>query len=261
MELIRKIWRMNIKNQMVLMLWILAMVGILQQGIGHSLPQVLISIFFAASVDSLITYLKYKKIIFPTSAIISGLIISLVLSPGVNWYIPIFASVVAIGSKHIIRIKGKHIFNPANFGLLLSMLIFHVYLVWWGASIPYLVLVLGGIIAYKFKRFHLVLSFIITQYVLLGIYFLLKNYPLYKVFLMTNYFFIFVMLLEPKTSPIRRGGRIAYGILTGFFSSILLLFNPGYDPSVTGLTMANLFVPIINYKNYKELKCQKLSFC
>ncbi|MCM8809501.1 MAG: RnfABCDGE type electron transport complex subunit D [Candidatus Omnitrophica bacterium] len=247
MEALRKIFRANIKNQLVLMLSILAIIGIFQQGVKHSLPQVLISTFAAAGLDCFLSYIKYNKRFFPTSAVISGLIISLVLSPGVNWYIPAFASVVAIGSKHIIRIKGKHIFNPANLGLLVSMFIFKAYLVWWGASIPLLVFIMGVFIVYKIKCFHLVLSFLITQYILLGAYFLLKGYPVWNAILVANFFFVFVMLVEPKTSPVKRVGRIVYGVLTGIFSSIFVLIIPTYDPSVLGLGLANLFVPIINY--------------
>lgn len=233
---------------MVLILLILATVGVFQQGAGYLLPQLAISVLTAVGLDYVIIYIKSKKILFSTSAVISGLIIALILKPGVSWYIPILAALIAIGSKHAIRIKGKHIFNPANFGLLLSMFVLRTYLVWWGSNIAWLVLVLGGLIAYRFKRFHLLISFLITQFVLLGTYSALNGEPILNVIFMANLFFIFVMLVEPKTSPTTRNGRIIYGALTGIFSSLFILVVPVRDPSVMGLALSNLFVPVINNK-------------
>ena len=233
---------------MVLVLLILATVGVFQQGAGYLLPQLAISVLTAVGLDYVIVYIKSKKILFSTSAVISGLIIALILKPGVSWYIPIFAALIAIGSKHVIHIKGKHIFNPANFGLLLSMFVLRTYLVWWGSSIAWLVLVLGGLIAYRFKRFHLLISFLITQFVLLGTYSALNGEPILNAIFMANLLFIFVMLVEPKTSPTTRNGRIIYGVLTGIFSSLFILVVPVHDPSVMGLALSNLFVPVINNK-------------
>ena len=233
---------------MVLVLLIFATVGVFQQGGGYLLPQLAISVLTAVGLDYVIVYIKSKKILFSTSAVISGLIIALILKPGVSWYIPIFAALIAIGSKHVIRIKGKHIFNPANFGLLLSMFVLRTYLVWWGSSIAWLVLILGGLIAYRFKRFHLLISFLITQFVLLGTYSVLNREPILNAIFMANLFFIFVMLVEPKTSPTTRNGRIIYGVLTGIFSSLFILVVPVHDPSVMGLALSNLFVPVINNK-------------
>lgn len=248
LNLPEKIWKTTVKNQMIFMLAVLSAVGILRQGAGLLLPQVLICVLSAVCLDYIIVYIKFRKKFFSTSAIISGLILALILKPGVNWYVLISAVIIAIGSKYIIRIKGKHIFNPANFGLLFCMFVFRTYLVWWGAGISWLVLVLGCIIAYRFKRFHLILSFLITQSVLLGIYFALTGAPVLRAVLMSNPFFAFVMLVEPKTSPANRKGRIIYGVLTGIFSSGFIMLLPGYDPSVTGLALSNLLVPVINSK-------------
>ncbi|NIO18682.1 hypothetical protein GTN42_04470 [bacterium] len=243
-----KIWKTNIKNQLILVLSIFAAVGMFQLGIRNSLPQLVISVTTAIGLDSLIIYKKLKKPFFSTSALISGLIIALALPPGIAWHIPLSAASIAIFSKHTIHIRGRHNFNPANFGLLLSMFIFGTYLAWWGATNTWLVLLLGTLITYRFKRIHLVLSFFITQSILLGTYFVLKGEPFLNSILMINLFFIFVMLIEPKTSPIHRKGRIIYGVLTGAFSSVLIATIPTLDPSVVALALSNLLVPVINSK-------------
>src|SRR5262249_5678592 len=56
------------------------------------------------------------------SPLISSLGLSLLLRTDLVW-IPVFAAVAAIASKFLIRVRGKHIFNPTNFGLALAMLL------------------------------------------------------------------------------------------------------------------------------------------
>ncbi len=233
---------------MILMLSILATFGIFQLGPRHSLPQVVIRILAALGLDFIIFYVRFRTAVFSTSALISVFIIALALVPGVDWYIPVTTAIIVIGSKHIIRIKGKHIFNPAGFGLLISLFVFRSYLAWWGASVTWLLLILGLFITYRFKRFPLVLSFLVSQFFFLGIYYALKGQPILNALLMTNLFFLFVMLVEPKTSPVSRKGRVVYGLSAGILSSFFTLVIPRYDPSVLALASVNLLVPAINSK-------------
>ena len=56
----------------------------------------------------------------PRSALISGLSLCLLLrtgSPG----LAVVGAVMAIASKFLIRLNGKHVFNPTNFGLVAMM--------------------------------------------------------------------------------------------------------------------------------------------
>src|SRR5262245_44865424 len=58
----------------------------------------------------------------PRSALISGLSLCLLLrtdSPG----LAMLAAVIAIASKFTLRVRGKHVFNPTNFALVVLMLV------------------------------------------------------------------------------------------------------------------------------------------
>ena len=50
------------------------------------------------------------------SPLITGLGLSLLLRSDALW-LPPLAAAIAIGSKFLIRVRGKHVFNPANLGL------------------------------------------------------------------------------------------------------------------------------------------------
>src|SRR3989344_7964274 len=57
---------------------------------------------------------------FPTSGLISSLIIVVLLPPGVT-FIPLLVSILtAIASKHFLIYKNRHIFNPAAVGAIVA---------------------------------------------------------------------------------------------------------------------------------------------
>lgn len=91
--------RFNLKTYILILIVVLTVIGTVQHGIFITLPQILIAVFTATSLDLFINYIKLKKIIFPSSALITGMIIALVLSPGAKWFIPLIASFVAIAQK------------------------------------------------------------------------------------------------------------------------------------------------------------------
>ena len=55
----------------------------------------------------------------PRSALISGLSLCLLLRANSVWLV-VLTAVVTIASKFVIRWRGKHIFNPTNFGIVAS---------------------------------------------------------------------------------------------------------------------------------------------
>jgi len=64
-----------------------------------------------------------KRPFDPRSPLISALSLTLLLRTG-SVTLSIAAGVIAIASKYLIRWRGKHIFNPANFGLVILSLFF-----------------------------------------------------------------------------------------------------------------------------------------
>ena len=56
------------------------------------------------------------------SAIITSFSVTLLLRAGLWWIHPIAVS-AAIASKFILRLRGKHLFNPANFGVLFALIL------------------------------------------------------------------------------------------------------------------------------------------
>jgi enediyne biosynthesis protein E5 len=238
--------KLSPKTYMAGLLVTLAIWGTVQQGYKETMPQLILAVLAAVLLDFIWYYAKTKKILFPSSAFITGIIIGLVLSPGISWYIPVISALLAIGQKHLIHFRSRHVFNPANFGLLTAMFIFSEYPGWW-AEQPWLLIVLAGLfICYKMKRIILPVVFIATYTVMLTLNNLMQKQPLLEAVLSINIFFILVMLIEPKTTPVSRTGIVLYAILVAMFSFVFFKVVPQYDFSILALTLGNILVPVLN---------------
>ncbi len=244
------------KNLVLAILIVWAIIAVIAYGF-NAVPQILISVAGAVIIDLLLMYAKEKKTYFPESGIISGLIIALVLSVELrNWYVLVIAGAIAMLSKHFIVFEQRHIFNPANFGLLLAIALFgsRAAQTWWGASIHFSFFLIGLIILYRLSRFHQWIPFIATVIVLsIAHHFLTKNPQnafVYAMQVITGLlFFSFIMLMEPVTSPQTRKGRMIFGFMVAiiyffaFNSNIYVLQNYSL---LGALAFGDLLVPLLN---------------
>ena len=153
------------------------------------------------------------------SAAITALGLSLLLRTDVPWLIPL-AAIVAVGGKFFLRIQGKHVFNPTNFGLgALMLLTPHAWCSpsQWGESAVLLAwfLVLGLAVVSRAFRSDISLAFLASWILLKGgrvLY--LGQRPqvlLHQLSVGSLLLFAFFMISDPKTTPDHRGARLAFG--------------------------------------------------
>jgi len=238
--------KLNPKVYLINLLIVLAVIGVFQQGYRNVITQIFLAGSISIFLDAVFYYIKTKKIFLSSSAFITGMIIALILSPQTKPYIVIIASSIAIIQKHVIRYHGKHIFNPAMFGLLFVVFVFSRYLTWWGQSFTPLIVLIGLFISYRMRRLRLPLIFIGVFAFLFIINSLFTGEPLLSGFFLLNIFFVFVMLVEPKTAPLTRKGITAYAVLAALFSFIFFKTLPQYDFSLLALFCSNMLTPFLN---------------
>ncbi len=241
---------------MSVFLVILALTSVFFYGFGvNALLPVLISVLTATILDFTIGYFKFKTFEFPYPAFISGLFIGGLLAQNLQWYIYVLAGAIAIVSKHAIKVHQRHIFNPANFGILMVFLIFNAPNSWWASSPFYLVVLFGLFILWRQKRFDLAVSFLAAYYILHAFIpqpimmghmrMMMGNFYQSFTSQSTLFFFAMFMLIEPKTHPAARKQRIFYGILAAVMLIGIETYNPRFGiPFV--LAVANLLVPLLN---------------
>lgn len=225
------------KNLVILLLSTLFVIKIPQEG-GRFASWVITGVLLCFAFDFLINKIFLKKKIFPNSAIISGFIVSGILDYRQPWFILVIFSALPIISKHIIKFNHKHVFNPANLSLFIASAFFRIPLTWGIESNILLILIFGVYFAHAYKKFPHILGFLIF---FSGLFAIFRINPAGLI----SWFFLFIMLVEPKTS--------GYGILRGFiFGSIAgtaafltLKFMPRYDAFVSCLFIANLLRPLL----------------
>ena len=165
----------------------------------------------------------------PRSALITSLSLTLLLRTGSVW-LSLAAGIIAIGSKYLIRVRGKHIFNPANFALVLLALGFTS--VWvspgqWGTAgwLAILLVALGGIVTGKAKRWDISIAFLAAYAALIfGRALWLGDpltIPLHQMQSGALLIFAFFMISDPKTTPNARAGRVAYAGLAALAGFII----------------------------------------
>ena len=201
------------------------------------------------------------------SPLISALSLTILLRTGSIW-LSIAAAVLAIASKYIIRFRGKHLFNPANFGLVVVALLFSG--AWispgqWGTAPIFAILLagLGGVVTGKAKRWDVSLSF-------LGFYALLivgralwlgdpLTIPAHQLQNGALLIFTFFMISDPKTTPDARTGRVIYAALVAVIGFTIQFGFYNSAGIILALILTAPTVPIFDII-FKDHKYQWPSF-
>lgn len=193
--------------------------------------QIVLTIASCIGFQMILTYFTTKKYDSLKSALITSLGLCLLLKVDVIYWV-ILASFIAIGSKFIIKYEGKHIFNPANLGVISILTLTNDGWIspgQWGSNLVFLfgIGALGFLVIKKVSRIDIALTFIGT----FGALLLLRNviylgWPIdFWTHQMTNgtlMLFTFFMITDPMTTPNNRKGRIAFALL---LASIAFLPN------------------------------------
>ncbi len=232
--------RVTIYRLMIVALSLLAVINSLNFGL-QLITNTIISIASIFLFHFIISKIRKKEQISYESVAISGLLIALILLPN-GPYALVLASLAAVLSKFI-KFNNRHVLNPAMAGIFLAKLLTNSSDAWTGASNLLPVVILGLLIVQKFRRFHIVIPFVFTHMFLSILHkFYYNIHPIYHdAFGGLIYFLAFFMLLEPKTTPITKNARIAYGIISAAIIFALGLTIPQY--AVTGgLLLCNLLI-------------------
>jgi Na+-translocating ferredoxin:NAD+ oxidoreductase RnfD subunit len=187
----------------------------------------------AGAVDLSILKLRKDLWQFPSGAVLTAMIVTMVVRAQEHWYIPAAASVVAVLSKYVIRTRSANVFNPAAFALVTVIYVLPMGQSWWGAlpgvSPLWLraTLLVGGVyVADRVNKMPLVLAF-------LGAYFCLFTASAYlgdprrvaEIFRSPDIeavlYFALVILTDPPTSPARYRDQWICGIIVAGVSYLV----------------------------------------
>jgi len=189
----------------------------------------------------------------PLSALISGIGLCTLLRT--NGIAPaVFAASLAIASKFVLRIRGKHVYNPTNLALILML----VAGAGWISPGQYghfafaaLAMVCMGLtVVTRAARTDVTLSFLISYAAILFTRSLWLGEPLsipiHRLQSGLLLQFAFNMISDPKTTPDSRAGRVLFGSLVAFGAGLVQFVLFRTNGPVWSLAAVTLLVPLID---------------
>ncbi|HTM04627.1 MAG TPA: hypothetical protein VL173_14050 [Vicinamibacterales bacterium] len=208
-------------------------------GILESYERTGVAIAAAIGAELIMGRLTYGAWANPVSAYITGISVGiLVRSPFVWPYV--LCSLLSITSKYVLRLRGRHLWNPSNFGL--SAVLFlapdtvSILSIQWGNVVAPMAVIwlLGFFIVWRVGRLHISVTYVLS---FLALSFVRSAYagtpwlatvapitgPMYQLF-------IFFMITDPKTTVQDRRGQYLVAASVAIVETILRLNEVVYAP-------------------------------
>jgi hypothetical protein len=233
-------------------------IGIAWLGFRLSIVQILAAALTTAIIEIVVTMRRQSMIIWPASALQTASSTALLLRvEGTSshdlwstrgWYY--FAGIAAFGllTKHVIRTRRGHVFNPSNIALAFAFLVFGSRRIepldfWWGPLrtpmvLAYAVIFVGGLfICRRLRLIAMGLAFWFTLAAGMAVlaffdHSITARWSLGPIqgahfwwVVLTSpeiFIFLFFMLTDPRTVPAGRVARIVFGVLVAGLGSLLM---------------------------------------
>lgn len=156
----------------------------------------------------------------PKSALISGLSLCLLLRTN-SEALALLAAVIAVAGKFVVRVRGKHVFNPTNLAIVVLLLTGQAWVSpgQWGSAafFGFLLACAGGLVVNRAARSDVTLTFLLAYGgLVVGRSLWLGEpmaIPLHRLENGALLIFAFFMISDPRTTPDARAGRILFALL------------------------------------------------
>ena len=214
-------------------------VGHFAYGILESYERTALAIVAALVAELVLGRIFFGKWINLASAYISGISVGILIRSPAFWPYAL-CSVISIMSKYVLRVKGRHLWNPSNFGICVLLFLapetVAALTIQWGNFIwPLLVIwILGSVIIWRAKRIHISVTYVLS---FLAFAFLRSwitgdpwrseispiTGPMYQLF-------VFFMITDPKTTVKSIKWQCIVVFIVAFVEMLLRLNHVVYAP-------------------------------
>jgi Na+-transporting NADH:ubiquinone oxidoreductase subunit NqrB len=247
-ERLRRWWRTP-KGALTAVFGVL--LGVAGTATGWSLvfPHMLAAVATACAVEVVANLILSRKPSWPSSALLSGMIVAFVLAPETPPLVTAWVAALATSSKYVLRTTHGHVFNPAALALLASIPLFSTGQSWWGAggdlTWPFVALLLAGgaVVVERINKFPLVLAFAAAYFgtfTLVGLVAPVAAAEMFRApFVQAALFLGLFMLTDPPTSPGRYADQVWIGGLVGTSACVAQLIGAGQAYLLIGVLTGN----------------------
>jgi len=226
--------------------------GQISFGFLESWSRTFLAIATAIIVELLIVRALYGKWPHLASAYVSGISVGILVRSPAFWPYAL-CSAISITSKYVLRVSGRHIWNPTNFGIVAMLVLAPDTVaslsVQWGNNLLPMVFVwvFGAVILRMVGRLHITLTYVASFLLFAVVRAAVTGHPfLSEVAPITGpmyQLFIFFMITDPKTTVGPKWAQALVAFLVAAVEAIFRLLEfvhaPFYALFVVG-PVANL---------------------
>ncbi len=228
------------------------LVGQITFGFLESWSRTLLAIVTAIVVELVVVRALYGKWPHLASAYVSGISVGILVRSPAFWPYAL-CSAISITSKYVLRLRGRHLWNPTNFGIVAMLLLAPDAVaglsVQWGNNLLPMVIVwvLGTLILRSVGRLHITLTYVASFLVFAALRANLTGHPiLSEIAPITGpmyQLFIFFMITDPKTTVGPKWAQSLVAVLIAALETVFRLMQWVYAP------FYSLFIigPIANF--------------
>jgi len=216
---------------------LILLAGQLSYGILESYERTLVAIATAIATELILGRIFMGKWLNVASAYITGISVGILVRSPAFWPYAVGAA-LAITSKYVLRFRGRHLWNPSNFGISVMLFLLPATVamlsIQWGNNLWSMVViwVLGSVIIWRLRRFHISATYIISFLVLAVIRSWLIHEPwLSEVSPITGpeyQLFIFFMITDPRTTVRSKRGQCVVAFLVALLEMFFRLDQSVY---------------------------------
>ena len=218
---------------------IVLLVGQFSFGFLESWSRTVLAILTAIGVEMALARLFTGSWPHLASAYISGISVGmLVRSPAIWPYA--LCSAISITSKYVLRVDGRHIWNPSNFGIVAMLLLAADTVaslsVQWGNNLLPMAVVwcFGSVIIHALGRFHITITYVVSFVAFALVRSMVTGHPfLSEVAPITGpmyQLYIFFMITDPKTTVRSFRGQCVVAFLVAGVEAIFRLLEFVHAP-------------------------------
>lgn len=233
--------RFRFDNRYVAPLFItcILLIGHLSYGILESYRKTALAIVIAIIAELILGRIFFGKWLNLASAYITGISVGILVRSPAYWPYAL-CSAISITSKYVLRVKGRHLWNPSNFGIAVLLFLapetMAVLSIQWGNNYWSLLViwVLGSIIIWRARRFHISATYVVSFFLFAFVRSWITSHPWQaEVAPITGpmyQLFVFFMITDPKTTVRSKMGQclVAFGV--AFAEFLLRLDQVVYAP-------------------------------
>lgn len=214
-----------------------AVAGFTFMGFNRQWWQMAIIMGSAMLLEVTLSFLLHGRKLVPVSAFITSCSLAILLNYSHHSWVLLFPVFLAIGSKYVLTIDGKHVFNPAMFGVAVSLLVSKEWITaapayqWAGGDVTIsLFIVTAALMLFVFRvgKGPLVVSFLVLYALQTAVraYIMRHHLPWQTLFFGTLesppfYLFTFYMITDPATSPKTTRGQVLLALALVLIDGVL----------------------------------------